>query len=250
MNIRLPGQYYDAETGLHYNYYRDYSPELGRYIEPGPIGLSGGMNLYAYCAGDPVNREDVWGLVWRTVDIDDHSVYNTLQGGLNQFDHAIRHGMQGGWMGPMVGVGMRRTLTQVWEPDPMRPDLDGFQRYRTTRKIEQEKFSPPQYHIRYGHPVLTNTYGPIYGPPVSNRTYADIPAATIEAPKVSVIVELNSAANEDPYTGGDWTGWSSGDEDPYTGGDWTGWSSGNEDPYTGGDWEGWSDDEDDDHYYG
>ena len=62
LNLRLSGQYYDAETGYHYNYMRDYSPELGRYLQADPIGLKGGMNLYAYCSGDPVNRRDELGL--------------------------------------------------------------------------------------------------------------------------------------------------------------------------------------------
>jgi RHS repeat-associated protein len=38
-NVRLPGQYYDKETGLHYNYYRDYDPSLGRYIQSDPVGI-------------------------------------------------------------------------------------------------------------------------------------------------------------------------------------------------------------------
>jgi RHS repeat-associated protein len=62
LNLRLPGQYFDAETGFHHNYHRDYSPELGRYLQADPIGLNGGMNLYGYCGNDPVNREDRWGL--------------------------------------------------------------------------------------------------------------------------------------------------------------------------------------------
>ena len=62
LNLRLAGQYYDAETGYHYNYMRDYSPGLGRYLQADPIGLKGGMNLYAYCGGDPVNRRDELGL--------------------------------------------------------------------------------------------------------------------------------------------------------------------------------------------
>jgi len=37
-NLRFPGQYFDKETNLHYNYFRDYSPEIGRYIESDPIG--------------------------------------------------------------------------------------------------------------------------------------------------------------------------------------------------------------------
>jgi RHS repeat-associated protein len=65
LNLRLPGQYFDAETGLHHNHHREYSPGLGRYIQADPIGLNGGMNPYVYCGNDPVNKCDVWGL-WET----------------------------------------------------------------------------------------------------------------------------------------------------------------------------------------
>lgn len=62
MNLRLPGQVYDAETGLHYNYLRDYDPALGRYLAPDPMGLGGGINPYVYVSNNPLTNTDPLGL--------------------------------------------------------------------------------------------------------------------------------------------------------------------------------------------
>ena len=61
-SLRFPGQYYDAETGLHYNRFRYYDPEVGRYISGDPIGQLGGVNLYTYALNNPANWFDFFGL--------------------------------------------------------------------------------------------------------------------------------------------------------------------------------------------
>ncbi len=60
--LRLPGQYFDAETGLHYNFHRHYDPEIGRYLQTDPVGLLGGPNPYAYAGNNPANIVDETGL--------------------------------------------------------------------------------------------------------------------------------------------------------------------------------------------
>jgi RHS repeat-associated protein len=61
-NLRFPGQYFDVETGKHYNYFRDYDPSIGRYVESDPIGMWAGWNTYAYVTNSPVGRYDSFGL--------------------------------------------------------------------------------------------------------------------------------------------------------------------------------------------
>ncbi len=61
-NLRWPGHYFDADTGLHYNRFRYYDPRLGRYLESDPLGCAGGVNLYAY-SSNPLVKVDVLGLV-------------------------------------------------------------------------------------------------------------------------------------------------------------------------------------------
>ena len=61
-NLRLPGQYYDQESGLSYNTFRTYDPAQGRYTQGDPIGLEGGFNRFGYVGGNPLSYSDPYGL--------------------------------------------------------------------------------------------------------------------------------------------------------------------------------------------
>jgi RHS repeat-associated protein len=62
-NLRFAGQYFDQESGLHYNYHRYYDPQTGRYVTSDPIGLDGGLNTFGYVGANPVRNVDPFGLV-------------------------------------------------------------------------------------------------------------------------------------------------------------------------------------------
>lgn len=61
-DLRFPGQQYDSASGLNYNYFRDYEPATGRYVESDPMGLDGGISTYAYAGSSPLVAIDRLGL--------------------------------------------------------------------------------------------------------------------------------------------------------------------------------------------
>jgi len=98
-NLRFPGQYYDAESGLHHNYFRDYDPELGRYLQSDPIGLAGGLNVYGYALQNPIMLLDPLGL-HRLTDAQMDMIAGAAGGAVTG---GISGGLAGAFAGGLVG---------------------------------------------------------------------------------------------------------------------------------------------------
>ncbi len=82
--VRFPGQFEDTPAGLHYNFFRTYDPQTGRYLEPDPIGQLGGLNVYAYAANNPIGLFDSMGL-------DSYLVCRPSRAGKGGLGHFLSH---------------------------------------------------------------------------------------------------------------------------------------------------------------
>lgn len=170
INLRFQGQYYDKESGLHYNWHRYYDPKLGRYFSPDPIGVAGGINPYAYVEGNPISYVDPEGLS-RANPFDPNRFGGGAGGG------GARGGSSGG--GARGPVCSSPSQSPVW---------DKFQPYRDGTKTNGQSGKDRQYyqwdrthgdievydrrgrHQGSMHPET----GEMYKPPVSGRTLSDL----------------------------------------------------------------------------
>ena len=116
-NLRFPGQYFDQESGLHYNYFRDYDPSVGRFTQPDPLGLAGGdLSLYAYVGGDPLSYIDPDGLmqIYEGNGVTFHSFPGGPAGGI---EHARQGPGQSYHIHLRDGSGNEaRISTETWKP--------------------------------------------------------------------------------------------------------------------------------------
>ena len=104
-NLRFAGQYQDQESGLYYNYFRYYDPELGRYITSDPIGLNGGMNTYLYANVNPLIYADPYGLYCLT-NAQIGAISGAIGGGLGGIIGGAITGAHAGGIGGAISDGL------------------------------------------------------------------------------------------------------------------------------------------------
>ncbi len=105
-NLRYPGQYFDSESTLHYNYFRDYEPQTGRYVQSDPIGLAGGLNTYGYVTSNPLLYIDPFGLVDLEIPGTGTSFHGNPGPGVTDYraEHGPAHVHLGSNSGPHINI--------------------------------------------------------------------------------------------------------------------------------------------------
>ncbi|WP_371687941.1 RHS repeat domain-containing protein [Snodgrassella alvi] len=149
-NLRYQGQYLDRETGLHYNTFRYYDPDIGRFTQPDPIGLLGGFNLYQY-APNSLIWIDPWGL-------------NVKQFSCSKSIKSLQEGPQG----TVITVKSKKEANNLLlEAFPNAQKVRGIgsqdaSGIRKKHKIEQFKKKDGKVRYRKDYPIDSKT-GRVYG---------------------------------------------------------------------------------------
>ena len=153
-SLRFQGQYIDRETGLHYNTFRYYDPDIGRYTTSDPIGLAGGDNLYSY-GKNPIAWIDPWGWEGAPLNAPGYTVYGLYAPGATE-PFYVGHTVQD----PTVREGQHAKTGRLGEAElrPLKRDLT----YTEAKGYEQA------YREKYG--TKTGFPGNVIEPIDKSRT--------------------------------------------------------------------------------
>jgi RHS repeat-associated protein len=133
LDLRYPGQQYDSASGFNYNYFRDYDPFTGRYVQSDPTGLLGGISNYGYVGGNPLAFFDLFGLAaevnwYPERDVDLHNGSNAYVSPRGTFTVAA-HGLS-----DRIGIqnkeGGQVTPQQLWDLIKARVKRGKYKRIR------------------------------------------------------------------------------------------------------------------------
>ncbi len=148
------GREYDYTTQLYNFRARWYDPETGRWLANDPIGISGGLNLYAFCGNDPVNYVDPMGLnVWVLEEVDSLFNHRVVVG--ERYDEVIGETMywvadlnpRWGWLGRIVGPGKVEVITCrkfKQNPEDLRKGYEIIKQIDTSPCVDEQTYEEAQ----------------------------------------------------------------------------------------------------------